>query len=143
MRRDHVQKLTACRQAQLIDVQQQAARQAQALIDSEAPIQIRIVDEAFPAHRRARLFEIHSHDDLERFLEALTLLHEACGVFHRGVCGMNGARTDYDGQTMFHTVEDSLQSPTCLGDVGGRAIGECVLPHQFFGGGQLPYVANA
>src|SRR5699024_9169000 len=43
---DHVEVFATGRQTQLVDIQQQLARSAQALIDVKATVQIRIVDQA-------------------------------------------------------------------------------------------------
>src|SRR3546814_8450301 len=66
LRRDHVKKLAARRQAKLIDLYQQFTCRTQALVDIEAAVQARIVDQPFPAHRGAGLLEIHPHDEIGR-----------------------------------------------------------------------------
>ena len=65
LRRDHVEELAAGRHAGLVDAHQQIARDAQALVDAEAAVEVRVVDQALPAHRGARLLEIDAHQDLE------------------------------------------------------------------------------
>src|SRR6266545_978811 len=49
------------------------SRNSQPLVDAEAAVQVRIVDQAFPPDRGARLLEIHAHQDFEfaRMLPAL------------------------------------------------------------------------
>ena len=71
--RDHVEELAARRQAEPVDVEQQLARDAQALVDAEALVEVRVVDQALPADRRARLLEVHAHHDLQRVGVALAL----------------------------------------------------------------------
>ena len=44
-------------------VEQAAPRQAQPLVDREAAVEVRIVDQALPADRRARLLEVDAHHD--------------------------------------------------------------------------------
>jgi hypothetical protein len=46
-----------------VDLDQQLAGDAQAFVDAETLVQVRVVDQAFPAHRGARFFKIHTHDD--------------------------------------------------------------------------------
>src|SRR5690606_9894395 len=58
LRADDVEEFGAGRQAEFVDVQQQFARDAQAVVDAEAAVEVRIVDQALPADRGARLFEI-------------------------------------------------------------------------------------
>ena len=65
LRRDRVEELAARWHAQLVDPHEQVARDAQALVDPEAAVEIRIVDEPLPAHRGPRLLEIHPHHDLQ------------------------------------------------------------------------------
>ncbi len=59
--RDHIEELTGGRQAGIIDVQQQLAGNAQAIIDLVAVVHMRIVNQPFPAHGGSRLFKIHAH----------------------------------------------------------------------------------
>jgi hypothetical protein len=65
LRRDHVEELAARGHADPVDAHQQVARDAQSLVDAEAAVQVGIVDEALPAHRGARLLEIHAHDHFQ------------------------------------------------------------------------------
>ena len=65
LRRDHVEVLGAGRQVELVDLEQDAPREAQAFVDAEAVVEARIVDEALPADGGARLLEIHAHHDDE------------------------------------------------------------------------------
>ena len=51
--------------AHLGEVEQEIARQAQAVVDLVGIVEVRIVDEALPADGGARLFEVDAHDDLE------------------------------------------------------------------------------
>ncbi len=46
-----------------VQLEQELARDAQAVVDAEAAVEIGIVDQAFPADGRARLLEINAHDD--------------------------------------------------------------------------------
>src|SRR5688500_16291992 len=77
LRRDHVEEFAACRQAEAIHVDEQPARDPQPLVDAKAAVEIRVVDEPLPADGRARLLEIHAHDDLERAAETVALLTQS------------------------------------------------------------------
>src|SRR5262245_10214842 len=66
LRRDRVEVLDAGRQAELVDLAKQAAAETQTLVDVEAAVEVGIVDEPLPADGRARLLEVHAHDELER-----------------------------------------------------------------------------
>ncbi len=58
-----VEEFGAGRQPQIGNIGKELAREAQPLVDSIGTIEIRIVDEALPAHDRPRLFEVNPHDD--------------------------------------------------------------------------------
>jgi len=46
-------------------------RDAQAVVDAEAAVEVRVVDQALPADGGARLLEVHAHHDLEVALQPL------------------------------------------------------------------------
>ena len=106
LRRDHVQKFAASRQALAVDLDEQLASNAQTLVDAVALVQVGVVDEAFPAHRGARLFEIHAHDDFQGVGETLTLGLEASCVLQRSSRVVDGARPDHHQQTIVLPVHD-------------------------------------
>src|SRR5690606_16146971 len=54
LRRDDVEKFTPRGQPERVDLPQQLARDAQALVDREAAVEMRVVDESLPADRSAR-----------------------------------------------------------------------------------------
>ena len=80
LRRDHIEELAARGQTQPVDIDEQLARHAQALVDAVALVQIGVVDQAFPAHGGARLFKIHAHHNFERVGIARPLLDQLPGV---------------------------------------------------------------
>ena len=59
----NVEKLGGGRQPEIVDVEQQLAREPQALVDVEALVQVGVVDQPLPADRRARLLEVGAHHD--------------------------------------------------------------------------------
>src|SRR4029453_71265 len=93
-------------------IAQQAARESQSLVDVEAAVQVGIVDQALPAHRRARLLEVHANDDLERALVALALLAQTTCVLQRRLRVVNRAGTDHACETIVAPVQNSLQAAT-------------------------------
>ena len=60
-----VEKLGAGRHPEFVDVQQQLAGEAKALVDVVALVEVRIVDEPLPAHHRSRFFEVRPHHEKE------------------------------------------------------------------------------
>src|SRR2546425_9439833 len=73
LRSDRVQELGPRGDAQRGQVHQQPAGQAQALVDREAPVQVRVVDEPLPAHRAARLLEVDAHHDQQVLTKGVRL----------------------------------------------------------------------
>lgn len=61
--RHGVEELAAGGQAELVDLGEQFARDAQSLVDVEGAVEVRVVDQALPSDRRARLLEVDAHDD--------------------------------------------------------------------------------
>ena len=126
--RDHVEEFGAGRHAQLIHVPQQLARQAQAVVDREGAIQVRVVDQALPAYRGARLLEVHAHHHQQVVLEAVSLALEATGIFHRRFVVVDRARPDHHEQAVVGTKQDTVDRATRL-ESGFRGPG---------GGGEFP-----
>jgi hypothetical protein len=104
LRADGVQELAGGRHAQAVDLQQQLAGDAQALVDAEALVQVGVVDQALPAHRGARLLEVHAHHDLQRVLVLLAQVLQAAGVVHRGGRVVDRAGPDDDQQAVVMPV---------------------------------------
>src|SRR6185437_14789872 len=96
LRCDDVQELASHRQAELVDVDQQAARQPEAVVDAEASVEVRIVDEALPSDRRPRLLEVDAHDDLELSAQSHAFARQALRIFARGVHVVYRAWSDHD-----------------------------------------------
>jgi hypothetical protein len=105
--RHHVEELAGRRQAERIDVEQQAARQAQALVDAEAAVEAGIVDQALPADRGARLLEVDAHQDLELAGMAHPFRGQAGGVLARRGRIVDRAWADDDDETVVALVEDA------------------------------------
>ena len=62
LRRDRVQHLGGGGQAHFVDLRQQAARFAQSGRHVAGTVQVRIIDQPFPAHGSARFFKINPHN---------------------------------------------------------------------------------
>ena len=108
LRRDHVEKLGARRHAHRVDVQQQPARHPQPLVDVETAIELRIVDQPLPAHRRARLLEIHPHHDFQTVGKTPALLHQPRRIIARRHRIVNGTGTDHHQQPVIHAVQNAV-----------------------------------
>ena len=124
LRGDHVQELAAGRQVQAVDVDQQLTRNAQALVDAAAFVQVGVVDQALPAHRGARLLEVDAHHDFQRVGEVVALLLQALRVLQRCLGIMDRAGADDDQQAVILATHDLLD-------------GLAGVAHQFFNRGAL------
>ena len=127
LRRDHVQEFAGGRQAQAVDLDQQLARDAQALVAAEGLVQVGVVDQPFPAHGGAGFLEIHPHHDLQRVAVFLALLHQLAGVFLRRHRIVDRARPDHHQQPVVLPGHDGLDVAPGRRDQlfhGGAADGE-------------------
>ena len=109
LRADDVEEFGAGRQAQLIDIAQQFARHAQAVIDAEAIVHVRVVDQALPADRGARLLEVDAHDDFQFTGKTRALLDQQARIFHGRLGIVDGARPDHHHQAVVLAVQDTVQ----------------------------------
>ena len=123
LRRDHVEELDAGRQAELVDVAQQATGDAQALVDPEAAVQVRIVDQALPAHRGARLLEVHAHHDFKFPGQRVTQRLQALGVLDGGLRVVDRAWANHHCQAVVTAMQDLVQGRARGADgVGGFIV---------------------
>ena len=106
LRRDDVEKLAAGRHPEAVDLEQQLATDAQAFVDAVGLVEIRVVDQAFPADRGARLLEVDPHHDLERVGVALALGLQAPRVLDRGHRVVDRARADDHQQPIVLALHD-------------------------------------
>src|SRR5690606_34629853 len=123
LRGGHVEELAAGGQAEIVDLEQQAAGQPQPLVDVEAAIERRVVDQALPADGGARLLEIDAHDDLERGSEFAAHLQQPAGVVEGGGGIVDGAGADDDGEAVVAAVQDVVQGVPCAQDGAGGGVG--------------------
>src|SRR5262249_55584327 len=107
LRRDRVEELASRRHAHVGQVAEQSARCPQPLVDDEAAIEARIVDQPFPADGRPRLLEVHAHHDAEVFGQAAGNEVEAPGVVPRRERIVDRARADDHDQAIVLSAEDS------------------------------------
>ena len=127
LRRDHVEELAARRQAEPVDVDQQLARDAQAFVDAEALVEVRVVDQALPADGGARLLEVHAHHDLQRVGVLLALRLQPAGVFERGRRVVDRARAHDHQQPVVragHDVVDARRVSVISVSTGVPRIGK-------------------
>src|SRR5688572_18066938 len=117
LRRDHIEELAARRHARLVDAHEKVARDAQALVDAEAAVEIGVVDQAFPAHRGARLLEIDPHEDFELARMLFPFLGKLLGIGESGHWVMDGARPDHHQHAIGAAVQNLAQLGPRVGDL--------------------------
>ena len=89
--RDGVEELAARREAHVRDVKEECPSEAEALVDLEGAVHLRVVDETLPAYGRAGLLEVDTHDDEQVVLGAIGVSLEELGILERGVDVVNRA----------------------------------------------------
>ena len=82
------------------------ARHAQAALHVEAAVQVRIVDQTFPADRGAWLLEVDAHHDHDAVAELAPQASEAPRVFLGGAHVVDRARADQRQEPRVAPVED-------------------------------------
>ena len=119
LRGDRIEELAADRQPECEHVEQQPPRHPQPSVDVGGAVEPRIVDQALPADRRARLLEVHAHRDAEVVAQPLGLGRQALGVLAAGVDVMDAAGSDDDQQPVVGAAENG----TDLGSAADQDIG--------------------
>src|SRR6202042_125772 len=94
LRRDRIEQLGPRREAQPIYFDQQPPRDAQTFAHIATVIHVRVVDEAFPSHGRARLFEVHAHDYEESIRGVALQLRQPPRIVERRIGVVDGTRAD-------------------------------------------------
>ncbi len=106
LRGDRVEELAGDREPEIEDLAQQAARGVKALVDVAAAVQVRVVDEALPADRRARLLEVDAHRHAEVVAQLLRGRGQAPGVLASRLDVVDAAWPDDHQQAVVAAVED-------------------------------------
>lgn len=107
LRRNGVEEFGASRHAEFDDVAQEGTCDTQSLIDVEAPVEIGIVDEALPTHRRAWLFEVGPHDDQEITGEAVCFFLQLGRVLKASFRIVDGTGSDDDEQAIVFSTDNA------------------------------------
>jgi hypothetical protein len=109
LRHDRIERLGRGGDLDLREVQQQLAREPDALLDLERVVHVGVVDEPLPADRRARLLEVDAHQHDHRALDSLHQRLQAIGVLTRCDEVVDRAGTDDDEQARVFPLEDPPQ----------------------------------
>ena len=109
LRRDHVEKLAAGRQAERVDLHEQFAGDAEPLVDPKRAVDVGIVDEPLPADRRPRLLKVDPHHDLEVCSEPLPLAAQPAGIVDRRLGIVDRAGADHDDEPVILSLQDGMK----------------------------------
>jgi cobaltochelatase CobN len=85
-----------------------------------AAIQVRVVDQAFPADGGARLLDVGAHHQQQVLADVAGQSGEALGVVEHGLLVMQRARADHHQQARIAAVEDGTDGLTLLLDLLGE-----------------------
>ena len=146
LRGDRVEGFSRRRQAHFGQITQQGATDVQAVLNLERVIQVRVVDQTFPADGGARLFEIHAHDQKQAIRDFSRQHLEALGIFVGRLDVMDRARADDHEQAMILAVEDVADDFAAMGHGLKRRVGqrdfalELLRGNQGFVGGNVKVV---
>ena len=91
------------------------ATDVQAVLDLEGVVQVRVVDQAFPADGGTWLLEVDTHDQIEGVGDFRSEHFEALGILVGGFDIVDGAGADHDEQAMILAVEDIAHHFTARG----------------------------
>src|SRR5215475_11832916 len=108
LRRDHVEVLGTGGQLELVDLEQDAPCQPQALVDAETVVEPGIVDQSLPSDCRARLLEIHSHHYDQLVAELPLERRESRCVIDRGIIIVDRAWPDDHQQAIVRAMEHAM-----------------------------------
>src|SRR6185295_3973387 len=103
---------------------QPAARPAQSLVDREAAVEPRVVDQSLPAHRRPRLLEVHPHHDAQVAGQVVGQGLETPPVLEPGHRIVDGTRTHDDHEPVVGAAEHGRDLLAPSGDGDGPPLAE-------------------
>ena len=116
LRHDRIQKLAASRKTQIRHIEQETTRPAEAFADREAAVESGIVDQALPANRGARLFEVDAHHDQQIPGHSLADRRQSRRVLESRLWIVNRTRADDQHQAVVATRQDLRDRVAALGN---------------------------
>ena len=129
LRRDGVEQLGGGGQAEVEDVAEESAREAQAGGDIVRTVEVGVHHEALPADGGARLFKIDAHDDHDAVGDFAGKGGELAGVVAAGVDIVDRARADDEEEALVVGEDQLVDLAARVGDkrrlgLGFRQLGE-------------------
>jgi hypothetical protein len=123
-------------QPQLREVDEQPARSAQPLVDREAAVESGVIDQALPAHRRARFLEVHAHHDAEVAGQIVGEGLEPMPVVEGGRRVVYRAGSHHDDQAVVRAMQDAGHLVAPAGHGRGPALPQRQLLEKDGGGNE-------
>ena len=131
MGRDGIEHFTSDRDADLREIQEQLACNAQTSVDFVRAVEIGVIDQTFPADRRAWLFKVCTHyDDKAVFPALLVCLVQAARVLFRLVNVVDRAWANNDQQTIVFATNHTCSLIAATGDRRLRLFAHRQFMHQ-------------
>ncbi len=125
LRADRIQQLRSAGKAQLIDLEENRSSQLDSGRDVAGPVQMGIVDQAFPADGGPWLFKVGSHHDQETVAQGVGYGLQLDGILIGGVGVMDGARSDdHKKPVTVLSMEDPANGFSGFNDQRGGLIGD-------------------
>lgn len=104
--RDRVEHLTGDGHAEAGEVCVEFPGDFKAFVDFVGFVDVRVVDETFPADRRPWLFQVGSHNDAEVRGKLLSERLQTASVFQRGCRVMDGTWSNHNQKSVISLVDD-------------------------------------
>src|SRR6266550_4534924 len=124
LRGDRIDELARRRNADLDEIEQQAARQTKTVVDPEGAVTVRVGHETFPADARSGLHEVGAHDDDEVVAQLVTESVQTPRVVERGDGIVDGARPDDRDEPVVRQRKDASQVVAPFGDEARSGLGQ-------------------
>ena len=141
--RNRFEEFGGGRKAEIGKVGQERTREAQPFVDPVGTVQIRIVDETFPAYDGPWLFEVHPHDDEDSIADVDRQLLKTLRVFDCGLRVVDRAGADDGKQPRVAAVEYGFDRASRSGYAFFAARGDRNLLEQYRRGQQRPDAADS
>src|SRR6185437_16920063 len=100
---------------------------------TEAAVQLWVIDQPLPAHRRARLLKVHTHHDLQRITQLFAQGHKAFGIFQRRFRVMDRTGADHHREAVIIAGDDPVERFATGTHSGGCSTTDGTVAHDFGG----------
>ena len=98
LRADRIEQFSGAGESELVDMQENSSGEFEASGNVAGPVQMRIIDQAFPADRGSGFFKIGPHDNEKMLSQRIRDRLEFGGVLVGGLRIVNGAGADNDDE---------------------------------------------